>query len=61
MSSSSDTSNHSLDIAIDFSDLDFQDLELGDVTVVQSSDQIGLPETGASCCSAVCSCSIIPI
>lgn len=44
--------------AIDFSDLDLSEIDLFDVEVLDSSDSVAFPETGASRISSVCaSCS----
>lgn len=47
--------------SIDFSDLDLSDLDFGAVDVLQTSGQMDLPETGASCCSccSTCCCSLL--
>ncbi len=46
----------------DFSDIDLSEIDLFDVEVIEASDSIAAPETGASCRTVIysCSCSVSP-
>lgn len=49
--------------SVDFSDIDLAEIDLFDVQVLDSSDSVAFPETGASrisnpCASCSCSCCV---
>ena len=52
------TTGASVDI---FDDIDMSELDLVDVEIVRTSNALGIPETGASCCTIFscggCACS----